>query len=157
MGVDRLSPSWVAVDRPRVSYQSSKQHSAKPDVMPYRRLCLGSFRVLRRRHKAATLALARRMKVLFINPNREQVPWPAIPVGMCTVATATARAGHDVSVLDLAFSKQPGQQRADRQQSRPAQALGQNEVPARFFSHGAIKLNLPCSRKSAKESIMDAL
>ena len=48
------------------------------------------------------------MKVLLINPNREQVPWPAIPVGLCTVATATARAGHDVSLLDLAFSKQPG-------------------------------------------------
>jgi anaerobic magnesium-protoporphyrin IX monomethyl ester cyclase len=47
------------------------------------------------------------MKVLLINPNREQVPWPALPVGLCTVATATARAGHDVSVLDLAFSKQP--------------------------------------------------
>jgi hypothetical protein len=48
------------------------------------------------------------MKVLLINPNREQVPWPAIPVGLCTVASATAKAGHDVSVLDLAFSKQPG-------------------------------------------------
>lgn len=46
------------------------------------------------------------MKVLLINPNREQVPWPAIPIGLCTVASATARAGHDVSVLDLAFSKQ---------------------------------------------------
>ena len=48
------------------------------------------------------------MKVLLVNPNREQVPWPAIPVGLCTVASATARRGHDVSVLDLAFSKQPG-------------------------------------------------
>lgn len=48
------------------------------------------------------------MKVLLINPNREQVPWPALPVGLCSVASATARAGHDVSVLDLAFSKQPG-------------------------------------------------
>jgi hypothetical protein len=47
------------------------------------------------------------MKVLLINPNREQVPWPAVPVGLCTVASATARRGHDVSVLDLAFSKQP--------------------------------------------------
>ncbi|HEY4158881.1 MAG TPA: radical SAM protein, partial [Polyangiaceae bacterium] len=47
------------------------------------------------------------MKVLLINSNREQVPWPAIPVGLCTVASACARAGHDVSVLDLAFSKHP--------------------------------------------------
>jgi tRNA A37 methylthiotransferase MiaB len=47
------------------------------------------------------------MKVLLINSNREQVPWPALPVGLCTVASATARAGHDVSVLDLAFVKEP--------------------------------------------------
>jgi len=47
------------------------------------------------------------MKVLLINPNREQVPWPALPVGLCTVASATARAGHDVSVLDLCFARDP--------------------------------------------------
>src|SRR6478752_5496048 len=60
------------------------------------------------------------MKVLLINPNREQVPWPALPVGLCTVASATARAGHDVSVLDLAFSKQPAKDTLARvRQERP--------------------------------------
>lgn len=44
------------------------------------------------------------MNVLLINPNREHMPWPAVPVGLCTVASATERAGHDVEVLDLTFS-----------------------------------------------------
>jgi radical SAM superfamily enzyme YgiQ (UPF0313 family) len=47
------------------------------------------------------------MEVLLVNPNREQMPWPAVPVGLCTVATAAHRAGHDVKVLDLAFSRDP--------------------------------------------------
>ncbi len=45
------------------------------------------------------------MNVLLINPNTEQMPWPAVPVGLCTVATALERAGHDVELLDLTFSK----------------------------------------------------
>jgi radical SAM superfamily enzyme YgiQ (UPF0313 family) len=45
--------------------------------------------------------------VLLINPNREHVPWPAVPMGLCTVATAVQRAGHDVQFLDLTFSKDP--------------------------------------------------
>lgn len=47
------------------------------------------------------------MNVLLINPNREHMPWPAVPIGMCTVATALQRAGHDVDVLDLTFSRHP--------------------------------------------------
>ncbi len=47
------------------------------------------------------------MNVLLINPNREQMPWPAVPVGLCTVATSLAAAGHDVELLDLTFSKRP--------------------------------------------------
>jgi radical SAM superfamily enzyme YgiQ (UPF0313 family) len=47
------------------------------------------------------------VNVLLVNPNREQMPWPALPVGLCTVATAASRAGHDVEFLDLTFSKQP--------------------------------------------------
>lgn len=47
------------------------------------------------------------MRVLCINPNREQMPWPVIPVGLALVATATERAGHDVSFLDLTFSRDP--------------------------------------------------
>lgn len=47
------------------------------------------------------------MNVLLVNPNREQMPWPAVPVGLCTVATAASRAGHDVELLDLTFSRDP--------------------------------------------------
>lgn len=45
------------------------------------------------------------MNVLLVNPNREQMPWPVVPVGLCTVASALRRAGHDVDVLDLTFSR----------------------------------------------------
>jgi hypothetical protein len=64
------------------------------------------------------------MKVLLINPNREQVPWPALPVGLCTVASATARAGHDVSVLDLAFSKHPAKDTAVRVRQEEPDVVG---------------------------------
>jgi len=64
------------------------------------------------------------MKVLLINPNREQVPWPAIPVGLCTVASATARAGHDVSLLDLAFSKQPAKDTLARVRKEQPDVVG---------------------------------
>ncbi|MCC6752116.1 MAG: cobalamin-dependent protein [Deltaproteobacteria bacterium] len=47
------------------------------------------------------------MDILLINPNREHVPWPAMPLGLCMVASALRRAGHDVSLLDLAFSTDP--------------------------------------------------
>jgi anaerobic magnesium-protoporphyrin IX monomethyl ester cyclase len=50
------------------------------------------------------------MNVLLVNPNREQMPWPAVPVGLCTVATATRRAGHDVELLDLTFSRELGRE-----------------------------------------------
>ena len=33
------------------------------------------------------------------------MPWPVVPVGLCTVASALRRAGHDVDVLDLTFSR----------------------------------------------------
>ncbi len=45
------------------------------------------------------------MNVLLINPNREHMPWPAIPIGLCTVANAVERAGHSVELLDLTFSR----------------------------------------------------
>ena len=48
------------------------------------------------------------MDVLFINPNREHMPWPVMPIGLCTVASACSRAGHRVEVCDLAFSSDPG-------------------------------------------------
>ncbi|HEV8245176.1 MAG TPA: hypothetical protein VGP93_05385, partial [Polyangiaceae bacterium] len=61
------------------------------------------------RHGALPVALraSAAMHVLLINPNREQMPWPAVPVGLCTVASSVAAAGHDVELLDLAFSRNP--------------------------------------------------
>ncbi|MCA9671061.1 MAG: radical SAM protein [Myxococcales bacterium] len=50
------------------------------------------------------------MRVLLVNPNREQMPWPAVPVGLCMVATAVRRAGHHVDVLDLTFSSAPARE-----------------------------------------------
>lgn len=46
------------------------------------------------------------MKVLVVNPNKERMPWPAVPVGLCTVASAIEAAGHAVTFLDLTFSNQ---------------------------------------------------
>lgn len=47
------------------------------------------------------------MDVLCINPNREQMPWPVIPVGLAAVATALDAVGHAVRLLDLTFSRRP--------------------------------------------------
>jgi radical SAM superfamily enzyme YgiQ (UPF0313 family) len=47
------------------------------------------------------------LNVLLINPNREHMPWPAVPIGLCTVAVAVERAGHEVELLDLTFSNDP--------------------------------------------------
>src|SRR5262245_48586492 len=44
------------------------------------------------------------MRVLLVSANQEHSPDPVAPLGVCYVATATAAAGHDVSVLDLCFS-----------------------------------------------------
>ena len=41
------------------------------------------------------------MRILLISANQERSPDPVAPLGVCYVATATAEAGHDVSVLDL--------------------------------------------------------
>jgi tRNA A37 methylthiotransferase MiaB len=63
------------------------------------------------------------MDVLVVNSNREQMPWPAVPVGMCTVASAAARAGHDVEVLDLCFSRDPARSVRQALQKRPARVI----------------------------------
>ncbi len=50
-------------------------------------------------------SLLGRVDVLLINPNRVQMPWPVVPVGLCLVATALEQAGHRIEVLDLTFSR----------------------------------------------------
>ncbi len=47
------------------------------------------------------------MKVLLINSNRKSDVLAAPPIGLCYVATATERAGHDVAVVDLCFQRRP--------------------------------------------------
>ena len=44
-------------------------------------------------------------KVLLINSNRFKHPWPVIPFGLCYIATSLESNGHQVSFLDLCFSK----------------------------------------------------
>ncbi|MGB9617361.1 MAG: B12-binding domain-containing radical SAM protein, partial [Desulfomonilaceae bacterium] len=47
------------------------------------------------------------MKVLLVNSNRKSDVLAAPPIGLCYVATATERAGHDVAVVDLCFQRRP--------------------------------------------------
>jgi radical SAM superfamily enzyme YgiQ (UPF0313 family) len=42
-------------------------------------------------------------RVLLVSANQERSPDPVAPLGVCYVATATAAAGHTVTVLDLCF------------------------------------------------------
>src|SRR5258706_2709468 len=64
------------------------------------------------------------LDVLLINPNREQIPWPVIPVGLCTVASALRRAGHFVDFLDLTFSRDPARDVRSKLSRDPAPIVG---------------------------------
>jgi hypothetical protein len=74
----------------------------------------------------------------LINPNREQMPWPAIPIGLCSVASAVADAGHDVELLDLTFSREPARDTRVKLLSRDPDVVGIScSVTARLtFSDG---------------------
>ena len=54
------------------------------------------------------------MNILLINPNREQMPWPVVPVGLAFVASALSDAGHAVDFLDLTFARDLGRAVRDR-------------------------------------------
>lgn len=47
------------------------------------------------------------MKVLLISVNREKTPYPVMPIGVAFVASWLKRDGHEVTVLDLCFEKDP--------------------------------------------------
>ncbi len=47
------------------------------------------------------------MRVLLVNSNRFKQPWPVLPFGLGCVAAAVEKAGHEVRVLDLCFSRRP--------------------------------------------------
>lgn len=53
------------------------------------------------------------MRLLMINSNRYKLPVPSIPFGLCYVASALENEGHDVNVLDLCFSQNPGREISD--------------------------------------------
>ncbi len=63
------------------------------------------------------------MKVLLINSNRKSDVLAAPPIGLCYVATATERAGHDVEVVDLCFQRRPSSVCGGHRRVQP-QALG---------------------------------
>ncbi len=46
-------------------------------------------------------------RVLLVSTNRERQPMPVVPNGIACVAGALNAAGHEVRVLDLAFSRDP--------------------------------------------------
>ena len=50
------------------------------------------------------------MRVLLISSNRERAPQPAIPLGLCLVASSLAAEGFQTKVLDLCFASDPRQE-----------------------------------------------
>jgi len=47
------------------------------------------------------------MNILLISTNRNTLPMPVMPIGICMVAEACERAGHQVTLLDLMFKRKP--------------------------------------------------
>lgn len=47
------------------------------------------------------------MKLLLISANRERDPYPVFPIGLSFLVTPLIQAGHDLTVLDLCFEKEP--------------------------------------------------
>ncbi len=47
----------------------------------------------------------RRVRVLLVNTNRQLTPYPAVPIGLCSVATHISALGHEVQLVDLCFEK----------------------------------------------------
>lgn len=45
------------------------------------------------------------MNILLISTNRSASPTPVLPLGICMIAEATEKAGHNVALLDLMFEK----------------------------------------------------
>lgn len=47
------------------------------------------------------------MNILLISTNRNRLPMPVMPIGACMVAEACEQAGHQVTLLDLMFGRDP--------------------------------------------------
>lgn len=64
------------------------------------------------------------MRVLLVSVNTERINMPTMPLGLALVAEATARAGHEVRLLDLLFEADPaGAVRGAVEELRP-EAIG---------------------------------
>jgi len=64
------------------------------------------------------------MRVLLINGNRERAPQPAIPLGVCLVASSLAARHFDVKVLDLCFASDARREIAHAVQDWQPDAIG---------------------------------
>jgi radical SAM superfamily enzyme YgiQ (UPF0313 family) len=64
------------------------------------------------------------VKVLLVNTNREVSPWPVLPLGLSTVASALEAAGHAVRFLDLCFVPSPGRAVREEVLRFPPEAVG---------------------------------
>ena len=59
-------------------------------------------------------------RVLLVSTNRERQPYPVVPNGLASVASALDGAGHQVEFLDLCFAKDPvGRAREATRSFRP--------------------------------------
>lgn len=53
--------------------------------------------------------MSTRARVLLVSTNTERQPYPVVPNGLASVASALEQAGHDVRFLDLCFSRSPAE------------------------------------------------
>ncbi len=63
------------------------------------------------------------MKILLVSANREYFPDPVFPLGLAYIAEACRREGHDIRILDLAFSKDPYTDLAHAVREEPPQCV----------------------------------
>jgi radical SAM superfamily enzyme YgiQ (UPF0313 family) len=66
------------------------------------------------------------VKVLLVNTNRETRPTPAVPIGIAAVARAAREAGHEVSLLDLCFARDPARALTGRLAAEDPDVVGVN-------------------------------
>ncbi|MFB3882309.1 MAG: radical SAM protein [Armatimonadota bacterium] len=64
------------------------------------------------------------MRILLISGNRERAPQPAIPLGMCLVASSLAARQFEVRVLDLCFARDAGRAVAEAVREWQPDAVG---------------------------------
>ena len=85
------------------------------------------------------------MKVLVINTNRYNHPFPVVPLGACMVAEALVQAGHQVSMLDFMF------------EADPISALRRNLTDSRFDVVGLSARNIDNNDMRSPEFFLEGL